>query len=107
MQASSLELFFAQLKQQLTNAPHEVRRLFHGRGRKYQGLEQITCDWAQGQLLVNLFKQADGAFLAQLKQGLLELTQQPVWQEVQGSAIVLQHRYDDGAPSEEIGRAHV
>ncbi len=100
MQASSLELFFAQLKQQLTNAPHEVRRLFHGRGRKYQGLEQITCDWAQGQLLVNLFKQADGAFLAQLKQGLLELTQQPVWQEVQGSAIVLQHRYDDGAPSE-------
>lgn len=50
--------------------------------------------------MVNLFKQADDDFLTQLKQGLLELTNQTVWRDVEGKTIVLQHRYDDGAPSE-------
>ncbi|UUM29597.1 class I SAM-dependent methyltransferase [Vibrio japonicus] len=100
MQASQLPIFFEHITLQLEKSSQEVRRLFHGRGRKFEGLEQITCDWVDGQLLVNLFKQADDDFLTQLKQGLLELTNQTVWRDVEGKTIVLQHRYDDGAPSE-------
>ena len=29
--------------------------LFHGRGRQWPGLEQVTVDWLQGVLLVSLF----------------------------------------------------
>lgn len=100
MQATQLPIFFEQLNRQLEGAPQEVRRLFHGRGRKFEGLEQMTCDWVQGQLLVNLFKEVDEDFLAELKQGLMALTQQTVWQSIEGKTIVLQHRYGDGAPSE-------
>ncbi len=100
MQATQLPIFFEQLNRQLEDAPQEVRRLFHGRGRKFEGLEQITCDWVQGQLLVNLFKEVDEDFLTQLKQGLMALTQQAVWQSIEGKTIVLQHRYGDGTPSE-------
>lgn len=100
MQATQLPLFFEQLTLQLNAAPQEVRRLFHGRGRKFEGLEQLTCDWVEGQLLVNLFKEVESEFLSQLKHGLMELTQQPIWQDVSGTSIVLQHRYGEGAPSE-------
>ena len=32
----------------LAAAPGETRRLFHGRGRCWPGLEQLTVDWLQG-----------------------------------------------------------
>ncbi len=54
MQLSALAIFFEELNTQLENVPNEVRRLFHGRGQRWEGLEQITCDWLQGQLVVNL-----------------------------------------------------
>ena len=41
----------------LANVPDETRRLFHGRGRCYPGLEHLTVDWLQGVLLVALFRQ--------------------------------------------------
>ncbi len=75
MQASQLSLFFQHLKTELAQAPNEIRRLFHGRGRRFEGLEQITCDWLQGQLIINLFKEVDDAFLAELKSGLIALAE--------------------------------
>ena len=39
----------------LGSPPDEARRLFHGRGRLWPGLEQITVDWLQGIVLVALF----------------------------------------------------
>lgn len=102
MQASQLPLFFQQLTQQLAIAPNEVRRLFHGRGRRFAGLEQLTCDWIQGQLIVSVFKGVDETFVTALKQGLDLLTQSSLWQEKKGRAIVVQHRYAQGAPSEII-----
>ena len=56
MQVSALPTFFEHLEQQIQAAPEEVRRVFHGRGKFWPGLEQITADWVDGQLLVNLFK---------------------------------------------------
>jgi len=100
MQASQLPLFFQHLEAELTKAPNEIRRLFHGRGRRFEGLEQITCDWLQGQLIINIFKEVDDAFLAELKAGLNALSESALWAEKQGRTIVIQHRYADGAPSE-------
>lgn len=85
---------------QLAQAPNEVRRLFHGRGQRWEGLEHLTCDWLQGQLIVSVFKDVDEAFLAQLIDGLQQLADSPLWTEKNGQCIVLQHRYADGAPSE-------
>lgn len=102
MQASQLAVFFQQIGTKLDHKPTEVCRLFHGRGKCWPGLEQLTCDWAANQLLVNLFKPVDDAFLSALKQGLDELAQSNRWEQAGGKAIVLQHRYSDGAPSEVI-----
>jgi len=100
MQSNQIPVFLNHVEQQLHGVPDEVRRLFHGRGRCWQGLDQLTCDWLQGQLIVNLFKSVDDEFLAQLKLGLLALSTSEVWKERQGRTILLQHRYADGAPSE-------
>ncbi|TMX47469.1 class I SAM-dependent methyltransferase [Vibrio sp. Hep-1b-8] len=100
MQDEHLPCFFAQLTTQLEMVPNEVRRLFHGRGRRFDGLEQLTCDWIQGQLIVSIFKTVDDQFLKALKAGLMEIAQSALWVEKQGQAIVIQHRYAEGAPSE-------
>ncbi|MBW3694698.1 methyltransferase domain-containing protein [Vibrio sp. T187] len=100
MQVSALPTFFEHVEQQLALVPDEVRRVFHGRGKFWPGLEQITADWVDGQLLVNLFKPVEDEFLQQLTSGLLALTEKSIWQQRNGSALVLQHRYTDGAPSE-------
>ena len=100
MEASALPLFFCHIEQQLNEVPNELRRIFHGRGKFWPGLDQLTCDWVDGQLLVNVFKEVDQAFLSSLKTGLVDLTNKDIWQVKQGTSIVLQHRYADGAPSE-------
>ncbi|PTO59551.1 class I SAM-dependent methyltransferase [Vibrio splendidus] len=100
MEASALPLFFSHIEQQLNEVPNELRRIFHGRGKFWPGLDQLTCDWVDGQLLVNVFKEVDDEFLSSLKAGLVDLTNKDIWQAKQGTSIVLQHRYADGAPSE-------
>ncbi|PMH46712.1 methyltransferase [Vibrio sp. 10N.286.49.B3] len=102
MQASALHTFFTHLEEQIPAAPNEVRRLFHGRGRYWPGLEQITCDWLQGQLLITVFKEVDDAFKQQLVKGLQELSEQPYWLEKQPTSIVIQSRYLEGSPCEVI-----
>lgn len=74
-------------------APTETRRLFHGRGRCYPGLEHLTVDWLQGVLLVALFRQPSDAELAALKQMLMTFTQTANWQHSQAHSLLLQHRY--------------
>ncbi len=100
MQASQLAVFFELVSKGLSHSNVEVRRLFHGRGKCWPGLEQLTCDWAASQLLVNVFKPVDETFMCTLKQGLEDLSTSDVWRNAQGKAIVLQHRYSDGAPTE-------
>ena len=59
MNAESLPAFEQQLLYALSSPPEEIRRLFHGRGRCWPGLEQLTVDWLHNQLLVSLFKEVD------------------------------------------------
>ncbi len=100
MQTSQLPLFFDHITQQLTHVPNELRRLFHGRGQKWPGLEQLTCDWVQGQLIVNIFKPVEPDFLAALSEELIRLAGSQLWQLKQGRSILIQHRYEEGAPSQ-------
>ncbi|MCG3724448.1 methyltransferase [Vibrio cincinnatiensis] len=102
MNITALKEFFTELNHQLAKAPNEVRRLFHGRGRKWTGLEQLTADWLQGQLVVTLYKEVDTEYLEALTQGLVALVDSPLWQEKAGQCVLLQHRYTNGAPSQVI-----
>ena len=77
----------------LDAAPEETRRLFHGRGRCWPGLEQLTVDWLQGVVLVSLFKEPDAGHLDALKQLLMTLVQSPSWRASGAHTLVLQHRY--------------
>ena len=87
----------ATLQQQLVGAlsspPNETRRLFHGRGQRWPGMEHLTVDWLQGVLLVCLFRQPSEPELAALTQMLLTLTQTPEWQASGAQHLLLQHRY--------------
>ncbi len=85
MNPDALATLHAHLLTALENPPSETRRLFHGRGRCWPGLEQLTVDWLQGVLLVSLFKEPETAQLEALKQLL----------HTQFSAytVALQYRY--------------
>lgn len=87
----------ATLQQHLLTAldaiPADARRLFHGRGRCWPGLEQLTVDWLQGVLLVALFREPEEAELAGLSAMLLALGQTPAWQRSGAHSLLLQHRY--------------
>ena len=77
----------------LQTAPAETRRLFHGRGRCWPGLEQLTVDWLQGVVLVSLFKEPEAEQLVALKQLLQAIALSPAWQASAAHTLVLQHRY--------------
>lgn len=102
MEMTQLDTFFERIKQQLPLCEGEMRRLFHGRGQTFQGLEQITADWIGNQLIVTLFKPVEEEFNQALKRGLTELVDNAVWQSARGTGIGLQHRYQHGAPFETI-----
>ncbi len=93
MTPEALSALHLHLLTALETAPAETRRLFHGRGRCWPGLEQLTVDWLQGVVLVSLFKEPEPAQLEALKQLLLSLSQSPVWQASGAHTLVLQHRY--------------
>jgi 23S rRNA (cytosine1962-C5)-methyltransferase len=99
MNAAALATLHAHLLDALDNAPSETRRLFHGRGRCWPGLEQLTVDWLQGVLLVALFKQPEEDELAALQQMLLSLAQSAAWQRSQAHSLLLQQRYLADSPS--------
>ncbi|MCT7655767.1 class I SAM-dependent methyltransferase [Oceanimonas sp. NS1] len=77
MDATALLTFKAHLHAALDAQPAETRRLFHGRGRRWPGLEQLTADWLDGQLLVSLFREPSPEFLNELQQLLTELIASP------------------------------
>ncbi len=85
MTPDALATLHAHLLTALANPPSETRRLFHGRGRCWPGLEQLTVDWLQGVLLVSLFKEPQAAQLEALKQLLQS--------EFSAHTVALQHRY--------------
>ena len=93
MNSEALSTLHQHLLTALETAPNETRRLFHGRGRCWPGLEQLTVDWLQGVVLVSLFKAPDADELQALKQLLLTLSQSSVWQASGAHTLAMQHRY--------------
>ncbi|WP_339438838.1 class I SAM-dependent methyltransferase [Pseudomonas sp. EA_15y_Pfl1_P104] len=85
MNPEALTTLHTHLLTALASPPAETRRLFHGRGRCWPGLEQLTVDWLQGVLLVSLFKAPDAEHLHALKQ-LLQT-------QLNAYTVALQHRY--------------
>ena len=93
MNAEALATLRQQLLAALAAPPAEARRLFHGRGRRWPGLEQITADWLQGILLVALFREPAADELAALRELLLALAQSAEWRQAGAQRLLLQHRY--------------
>ena len=93
MNPQALAVLHAHLLTALTSAPAETRRLFHGRGRCWPGLEQVTVDWLQGVVLVSLFKEPEASQLENLKCLLLEITHSEQWQQSGAHTLLIQHRY--------------
>jgi 23S rRNA (cytosine1962-C5)-methyltransferase len=93
MNAEALDLLDTLLLNALATPPAETRRLFHGRGRRWPGLEQLTVDWMQGVVLVSLFKVPEDEALAALKRRLRTLIESSVWQQSGAHTLLLQHRY--------------
>lgn len=94
----------ATLQQHLLDAlpavPCETRRLLHGRGRCWPGLEQVTVDWLQGVLLLALFKPVREDELQALREMLLALSRPPAWQQSGAHSLLLQQRYLPASPTQ-------
>ena len=82
---------------QIDSFGDEVFRLFHGRGQCFEGLEQITIDWLNGQILISLFKEHSEVFLSSLTSCVEQWLQLEVWQSNVRS-VLLHHRSRAGAP---------
>ena len=93
MQPDALATLQQHLSQALAQVPDETRRLFHGRGRCWAGLEHVTVDWLQGVVLVSLFREPAAAELDALIRMLGALTETPAWQSSGAHTLLLQHRY--------------
>ena len=93
MNTDAIATLREQLLAALNPAPVETRRLFHGRGRRWPGLEQVTADWLEGVLLVSLFREPAEDELAALRAMLLELAQSETWHATGARSLMLQHRY--------------
>lgn len=102
MQKGAINDFITEIHNQLQHAPDEVRRLFHGRGQRWDGLEQLTADWVNKQLIVALFKEQDNEFIGELKLSLEALANSDNWLQANGKAIIIQYRYRNGDQTEVI-----
>ncbi|SFI05210.1 23S rRNA (cytosine1962-C5)-methyltransferase [Pseudomonas guineae] len=100
MTPAALAILQQHLMTALNTAPQETRRLFHGRGRCWPGLEQVTVDWLQGVLLVALFKPVSDDELQALQALLLALSQTTAWQQSGAHSLLLQQRYLPESPTQ-------
>jgi len=61
--------------QRLSEAGNETRRLFHGRGHCYTGLEDLVIDWLPPYAVVRLYKAVETDWLTQLEQEMQQFEQ--------------------------------
>ncbi|UTW01126.1 class I SAM-dependent methyltransferase [Marinomonas rhizomae] len=85
---------------QLALQPNGAKRLFHGRGRRFPDLEQITVDWLEGQILISLFKEPSSDELDKLNNKIINWTIQTKWSDFNVQSILLQHRSRERSPTE-------
>ncbi|OEE74771.1 methyltransferase [Enterovibrio norvegicus FF-162] len=103
MKPDALKIFFEVIADRIAACGDEVRRVFHGRGRCYEGLEQITADWlGNGVLQIAIFKEDEPEFYTALRDGVSQFCQSDVWRKVGGKTVVVQHRDREGAETETL-----
>lgn len=73
----------------------ESRRLFHGRGKIYEGLDWLVVDWFDSFIFVTFFKACDPELEEAIKQTLLNMLP-----SLAVKNILLQRRYLEKAPIE-------
>ncbi len=100
MTASILNNLYQLINTALTNDSNSDRRLVHGRGRLHAGLEQVTVDLIEKQLVVSLFKPEQESDLEQIRQGLAHQFELEWKTAFPLKAVLLQFRYP-GAPKME------
>lgn len=100
MNADAINTLQQHLSAALAAAPDEARRLFHGRGQCWPGLEQISVDWLQGVVLVTLFREPAADQLLALNSMLQSLSASPQWLVSGARALLLQHRYQPECSNE-------
>jgi 23S rRNA (cytosine1962-C5)-methyltransferase len=61
-----MELLIETVTQQLQQAAGETRRLFHGRGRCYPGLEHVVIDWFPPVAVVRLYEEVEAVWCERL-----------------------------------------
>ena len=73
----------------------QARRVFHGRGQRFPGLEHVCIDWYPPVVLISLYEELHDS---------MNLVGQVSGSDVhkQVSAIVVQRRYEKGAPAEHV-----
>ncbi|WP_263263394.1 class I SAM-dependent methyltransferase [Pseudomonas sp. RIT-PI-S] len=99
MDASALAFVQQCLDEALAAPPNEARRLLHGRGRRWPGLEQLTIDWLEGVLQVTLFKPLGDEAYGQLLALLNGLVASPQWASSGAEGLLVQQRYLEGSPA--------
>ncbi|MFB4371755.1 MULTISPECIES: class I SAM-dependent methyltransferase [unclassified Pseudomonas] len=102
MNATQITLLRQHLSSALLTPPSETRRLFHGRGRCWEGLEQITVDWLQGIMLVCLFREPPTDELQALQTMLLQLGESDEWRGSGARSLLLQQRYLPDSPMQRL-----
>lgn len=100
MDTQSLATLTEQVLLKLAQLPQGAQRLFHGRGRCFTGLEQITVDWLEGQILVALFKEPTPNELDQLNKEIINWTSKIEWRDSKAQSLLLQHRSRERSPTE-------
>jgi 23S rRNA (cytosine1962-C5)-methyltransferase len=85
-----------ELKNRIDSAADSINsyRVFHGRGKFYPGLEFVTLDYFHPVLLMTLFYPPPEAWLADCLLKMKDCISQKI------QAVVVQHRYAPGDPSE-------
>lgn len=84
----------------LDQQPKGALRLFHGRGKCFAGLEHITVDWLEGQVLVSLFKEPSSDELDNLNKEIINWTLKSEWTTSAAQSLLLQHRSRERSPTE-------
>ncbi|WP_426415719.1 class I SAM-dependent methyltransferase [Aestuariirhabdus sp. LZHN29] len=77
-----------------------VRRLFHGRGHCFEGLEAVNLDALGRQWLLTFYREVGDGPLAQLVEALLQVASRCEGGPLQ--ALLVQRRYLPGAPTEAL-----
>lgn len=80
--------------------PEESRRVFHGRGHCYEGLEGITVDWFKPVIWVCLYREVNLSWLAEFRAGIAAIVVD--LQPNMALTVLLQFRYEQGAPCETL-----